>query len=244
MLLFPDKFASVFKDEELVCCDKSRYSLGVAILDPAPREFLDFYRAFLSRLNRALPERHLRGMYLYPPAALHCTCATLHGYSRPPPQDDGKRLRAMWARGVDGLAEALPPFRLLLSGAVMDGSAAYFTFDDMDGGIKRIRSYLTGCADAPDMQLQTAQSHSSLDYFRTSTIVHVSFMRFRSVSSQARDQSSLLTTFDNAVRDALVEPVQVQIPRVTLRESRSLHAIARDCVYCANFRGREQSDKA
>jgi hypothetical protein len=235
MVLFPDKFASVHTDDELVCCDKSRYSLGVAVLDPPPREFLEFYGAFLSLLNRALPQPHLRGMYFYPPAALHCTCATLHGYSRPPPQDDGKRLRAMWACVVDGLAESLPPFRLQLSGAVMDGSAAYFTFDDMDGGIKRIRSYLKGCTEAPDMHLQTAQSYSSLDYFRTATIVHVSFMRFRSVPSQAREQDSLLTFFNSAVCDALVEPVQVQIPGVALRESWSLHAIAGRCVHRADF---------
>jgi hypothetical protein len=225
MQLVPDGLASVYVDEELERLDKSRYSLCATVFSPPPPQFLDFYRVLRSRLLSELPAQFVNGMYFYPASGLHCTCATLHGYTRPPPSDDGASLRTAWAEALNDVAKSVPSAKVRLRGAIMEGSAAYFIFEDVHGGIMNIRNCLSERVRSPLFRQKIIQSDSSPNYFRAPTIVHISFMRFRSVPGQVADKEMLLRRFKTVVQAALPEPLDFQVDLVVLRESRSFHAV-------------------
>jgi hypothetical protein len=233
MKLVPDALASVYSDEELERLDKSRYSLGATVFSPPPPLFLDFYSALQSRLLSELPSQFGDCMYFYPPSGLHCTCATLHGYTRPPPSDDGASLRSLWAEALNEVAKCVPSFKLRLHGAVMDGSAAYFLFEDVDGGIMQMRHCLNERVESHLFRQKIIQSYSSPIYFRAPTIIHISFMRFRNVPVKDGDKETLLNGFNNVVRAALPKALDFQVRLAVLRESRSFHAISGQSVHSA-----------
>lgn len=110
---------------------------------PMPHNVQSQYNAFRKQLISAMPPQ----AYVYPSSTLHCTIATLRpfkaGKLEEPAASD---LRAKWvavleqARAMEGWPSST--FRLKMNKPTLEGSAAVFRYDDVDGAIGRMRDCL------------------------------------------------------------------------------------------------------
>ncbi|KAL1528537.1 hypothetical protein AB1Y20_009880 [Prymnesium parvum] len=108
---------------------------------PMPQHVQAQYNAFRTRLVAALPPQ----AYVYPAATLHCTIATLRAFTAGRLDEPaGEQARARWTQVLDA-ARAMPewparPFKLRMNPPTLEGAAAVFRYDDVDGAVERMRT--------------------------------------------------------------------------------------------------------
>ena len=108
---------------------------------PMPSNVRERVAALGRKLLAVLPSE----AYVYPPATIHCTIATLRAFTHGPMDDaDVEACVKLWKPVLD-VASSSPswpdmPFRLRMNAPTLEGPAGIFRYDDVDGAITHMRA--------------------------------------------------------------------------------------------------------
>eukprot|EP00927_Polykrikos_kofoidii_P066474 TRINITY_DN62077_c0_g1_i1.p1 TRINITY_DN62077_c0_g1~~TRINITY_DN62077_c0_g1_i1.p1 ORF type:complete len:244 (+),score=40.44 TRINITY_DN62077_c0_g1_i1:96-827(+) len=131
-----------------LCADEF-CGLVLACSWPMPAEVVERYQSLREELVRTMPPE----AYLYPGSTLHCTICTFRAFTVGNMSAEMREVEcARWQPVLRQArtSERWPcgPFRLRMTRPTLEGSAAIFHYEDLDGAVKNMRECLKDAIEA------------------------------------------------------------------------------------------------
>eukprot|EP00177_Eucheuma_denticulatum_P005024 GFKZ01009149.1.p1 GENE.GFKZ01009149.1~~GFKZ01009149.1.p1 ORF type:complete len:252 (-),score=13.37 GFKZ01009149.1:296-1051(-) len=206
-------FSQYFKGGQTI----SVFSLLLTLLNPIPEPLSSSFRAFSSSLGAKLDAAGVNPSHylLYSEQSFHCSVATLHHYSSPPPHNSYAVTKA-WGHLVENFiqSEPWPPFNttyLRVTGVkVFPDGVVVFLYEDHDHVIFTLRRWLE------NMRTQNQSHHQGTDPYRVRipAIYHSTVLRWREtpiVENSGFSTKQLQSLADAAFKETFEPGLVVQV---------------------------------